>query len=41
MQEPLTPSVEQQLLKASMSIEVVHTGLLVHDDFQDQDTVRR
>lgn len=41
LQELLTPSVEQQLLKASMSIEVVHTGLLVHDDFQDQDTVRR
>jgi len=38
---PLSTEEEQQLLKASMAIELVHTGLLVHDDFQDQDVIRR
>lgn len=32
---------EEKLLIASSSIEFVHTGLLIHDDFQDQDNIRR
>lgn len=32
---------EEKLLVASASIELVHTGLLMHDDFQDQDSIRR
>lgn len=32
---------EEKLLIASSSIEFVHTGLLIHDDFQDQDSIRR
>ncbi len=32
---------EDKLLIASSSIEFVHTGLLIHDDFQDQDSIRR
>lgn len=30
-----------KLVYASMSIELVHTGLLIHDDYQDQDSIRR
>lgn len=32
---------EQDLLHAAMSIELVHTALLMHDDFMDQDDTRR
>lgn len=31
----------EKLMTAAMSIEVVHTGLLMHDDFMDQDETRR
>jgi geranylgeranyl pyrophosphate synthase len=29
------------ILHAAMSIELIHTALLIHDDFMDQDVVRR
>jgi geranylgeranyl diphosphate synthase, type I len=32
---------EDVALDASMSIELIHTGLLMHDDFMDQDEIRR
>lgn len=32
---------EEVALDASMSIELIHTGLLMHDDFMDQDEIRR
>lgn len=32
---------EDLALDASMSIELIHTGLLMHDDFMDQDDIRR
>lgn len=32
---------ENELLKAAMSIELIHTALLMHDDFMDQDDTRR
>ncbi len=32
---------EKDILKAAMSIELVHTSLLMHDDIMDQDEVRR
>ncbi len=32
---------EADLLKAAMSIELIHTALLMHDDFMDQDDTRR
>lgn len=32
---------EKELLKAAMSIELIHTALLMHDDFMDQDDTRR
>src|SRR3990170_7862400 len=32
---------EKDLMKASMCIELVHTALLMHDDFMDQDDTRR
>ncbi len=32
---------EDELMKAAMSIELIHTALLMHDDFMDQDDTRR
>lgn len=32
---------EKDVLKVSMSIELIHTALLMHDDFMDQDDTRR
>lgn len=32
---------DEEIKKASISIERVHTWLLVHDDFQDRDIIRR
>lgn len=32
---------EKQILDAAMSIELIHTALLMHDDFMDQDDTRR
>ena len=32
---------EKDILHAAMSIELVHTALLIHDDFMDQDVTRR
>lgn len=32
---------QAELLKAAMSIELIHTALLMHDDFMDQDDTRR
>lgn len=32
---------ESELMKAAMSIELIHTALLMHDDFMDQDDSRR
>lgn len=37
----LTKQEEKDLLYACASIEFTHTGLLIHDDYQDQDAVRR
>lgn len=31
----------KEVLKVSTSIELIHTGLLMHDDFMDQDDTRR
>lgn len=33
--------IEEKLLVAASSIEFTHTGLLIHDDYQDRDSVRR
>lgn len=30
-----------QIIEASMSVELLHTALLIHDDFMDQDDTRR
>jgi len=32
---------EKEIMKAAMCIELVHTALLMHDDFMDQDDTRR
>lgn len=32
---------EKEILRTSMSIELIHTALLMHDDFMDQDDTRR
>lgn len=32
---------EKDILKAAMSIELIHTALLIHDDLMDQDDTRR
>lgn len=32
---------ESEIRKAAMSIELIHTALLMHDDFMDQDDIRR
>jgi geranylgeranyl diphosphate synthase type I len=32
---------EKEVIKVGMSIEVIHTALLMHDDFMDQDDTRR
>lgn len=32
---------EKEIIKAAMSIELIHTALLMHDDFMDQDDTRR
>ena len=32
---------ESEIRKAAMSIELIHTALLMHDDFMDQDDTRR
>lgn len=37
----LSDDIEQKLLVAASSIEFTHTGLLIHDDYQDRDSVRR
>ncbi len=37
----LTADEEKKLLYAAASIEFTHTGLLIHDDFQDRDSIRR
>ncbi|MBP9817623.1 polyprenyl synthetase family protein [Candidatus Shapirobacteria bacterium] len=37
----LGKSVDERIWKASMGVELVHTALLMHDDFMDQDSVRR
>lgn len=33
--------VDDRIWKAAMGVELVHTALLMHDDFMDQDDVRR
>lgn len=33
--------VDERIVKAAMGVELVHTALLMHDDFMDQDDVRR
>lgn len=33
--------MEERVWRAEMTVELVHTGLLIHDDFMDQDEVRR
>lgn len=33
--------VDENIWNAAMSVELVHTALLMHDDFMDQDSVRR
>lgn len=33
--------VDERTYKAAMAVELVHTALLMHDDFMDQDDVRR
>jgi geranylgeranyl pyrophosphate synthase len=37
----LSEDLEQKLLVAASSIEFTHTGLLIHDDYQDRDSIRR
>jgi geranylgeranyl diphosphate synthase type I len=37
----LSEGKEEDLMYASMSIELIHTALLIHDDFMDQDDTRR
>src|SRR3989344_4307183 len=32
---------EEEVITASISVELIHTGLLIHDDFMDQDDTRR
>lgn len=32
---------EEEILTAAMSVEIIHTALLMHDDIMDQDPVRR
>lgn len=32
---------KKEIIKASMSVELIHAGLLIHDDFMDQDKIRR
>jgi geranylgeranyl diphosphate synthase type I len=32
---------EKDILQAAMSVELIHTALLMHDDFMDQDDTRR
>lgn len=32
---------EEEILDTSLFIELIHSGLLVHDDIQDRDTIRR
>lgn len=31
----------EEIIQASLSVELIHTGLLIHDDFMDQDDMRR
>jgi geranylgeranyl diphosphate synthase type I len=33
--------IDERIWKVAMSVELVHTALLMHDDFMDQDMVRR
>lgn len=33
--------VDEKIMNAAMSVELVHTALLMHDDFMDQDKLRR
>lgn len=37
----LGKSIDDNIWNAAMSVELVHTALLMHDDFMDQDLVRR
>src|SRR3989344_9042815 len=32
---------DERVWKAAMAVEIVHTALLMHDDFMDRDEVRR
>lgn len=33
--------VDERLWQAAMAVELVHTGILMHDDFMDRDEIRR
>lgn len=33
--------VDQKIWNAAMGVELIHTGLLMHDDFMDRDDIRR
>jgi geranylgeranyl diphosphate synthase type I len=35
------PSVDEKIWKAAEAVELVHTALLMHDDFMDMDEIRR
>lgn len=37
----LGKNVDENIWNAAMSVELVHTALLMHDDFMDQDNIRR
>lgn len=35
------PEIDERIWRVAMSVELVHTALLIHDDFVDEDTSRR